>query len=202
MNVARPPLHRVSARASILVMSLVLAATVGWAEPADEKKPETQDKPTATEKAKSDEGKVYTNKDLQRLFAPDPADQAPDGATDAPSAPAAGAPVTPATPTAEQDPLEWLNNRTKAKTDRQSQIDEAQAELFAAEDKLANVRKELLATVNPFSARPELSEEEKAYRRTSGETALERNERTKVMEQEAQAAVDEARTKLERVKRQ
>jgi len=209
MNVARPPFRRALARFSILAVSVALVASAAWAEPADESKPKSPDKPATAENAKADEVKVYTNKDLARLFPPDPAEKPagetpPAGATDPRAAATSPRPAQRGgqTPPADQDPLEWLKNRQEAQASRQSRIDEAQAELFAAEEKLANLKKELLATVNPFSARPKLSDEEKEYRRTSGETALERNERVKALEQEAQQAVDEARANLERVKRE
>jgi hypothetical protein len=58
----------------------------------------------------------------------------------------------------------------------------------------------MLAVRNPFSARPKLSEQEIEYRRTSGETALQRAERTQKALDDARANLATALAKLDRVK--
>ena len=134
---------------------------------------------------KRDRGvKVWTNEDLERLGR---GAYATTGDSDGNMASAQS--------------LRWLQQQEREKASRSVRIAEAQAELDAAEAKLANLEKQLLATVNPFSARPQLSDEEKELRRTSGETALERRERTKQLADEARAEVQAARTKLDQARR-
>jgi hypothetical protein len=142
---------------------------------------------TPKEKVQIDEGLVITNAVLDRLFGPSP---------EAPTAPVAEEPVDQAPSSRPADALKVLRDEQATAVQRERMIAEAQAELDAAKAKLANLEVELLATRNPFSKRPELSEEEKEYRRSSGETAAERNERIQKLVDEARVEVQAAEENL------
>jgi len=88
-----------------------------------------------------------------------------------------------------EDPLDRLLQYEAAAAERKQRIAEAQRDLDAAQAKLANLEVQLMATRNPFSRRPKLSEEEIEHRLTSGETALERFERTQLLVEEARGEV-------------
>lgn len=97
--------------------------------------------------------------------------------------------------------LDWLFARQARRQERQARIAEAEAEVVEARAKLSNLEIQLLATRNPFSRRPVLSEKEIEYRATSGETALERFERTKLLVEDARAELSSAERALARVER-
>jgi hypothetical protein len=133
---------------------------------------------------------VITNDDLTRMFG---ASETREPAT--PSGP--GDPA--AQPADLPDPLAMIEQEKKAQAERESEVAQAKSELAAARQKLANLEKQLLATRNPFSARPKLSEEEQERRAAQQETAAERNERTQKLVEEARAEVAEAEANLARV---
>jgi len=134
------------------------------------------------------EGQVFTNALLDQLFG---ATEEEDAATE--SAPA---PPTPGTSTPAPDPLKVMQEGVAERNQRQRLIQEAQKEVEAAKAKLAKLEVQLRATGNPFSARPELSDEEKKVRAESGESASERAERTAKMVEEAKAEVKAAEDRL------
>ena len=125
---------------------------------------------------------TYTNRDLERMF---------------------GAPAAPATtPTSSDgdDSLNWLEEQRTARAERVANIVEAEAEVAAARKSLKNLEVQLLATRNPFSARPKLSEEEVEYR-VQGEGAAARNRRTQVLVDEARQELKEAEARLDLARR-
>ena len=97
--------------------------------------------------------------------------------------------------------MDWLFTEQARRQERQARIDEARAGVAEARSRLENLEIQRLATRNPFSRRPRLSEEEIEYRATSGETALERFERTEVLVEEARAELSEAEHELDRARR-
>ena len=163
---------------------------------------EIQSKKTGTAKTYSNEdlegkqptAKVYTNDDLSRRY----------GASEAPEAPAATPEGSraPGTPQNAPDPLALMEQEKKAQAAREDEVAQAESALAAAQAKLANLEKQLLATRNPFSARPQLSEEEQKSRATSEETAAERNARTQKLVEEAKVEVAEAEAHLSRARSQ
>jgi len=145
------------------------------------------------EAAKS-EARVFTNEDLEEGAL---TDKDPEGAyrlTGTPSSSDAPPPLSSLMD--RTDPLEALESEQAAAEKRKARIADAERELRAARDKLANLEVQQLATRNPFSKRPQLSDEEKETRATSGETAAQRNERTNEMVVEAKADVAAAQKKL------
>ena len=136
--------------------------------------------------------KVYTNDDLSRMY----------GASEEPAATDSGATATPGTarPADMPDPLALMEQQQKDQAAKQKEIAEAEAALSAAQARLKNLEVQLLATRNPFSARPELSEEEQEIRAEGGESAAERAERTQKLVDEAKEAVAKAESDLRRVR--
>ena len=142
--------------------------------------------------------KVYTNADLKKMF-----DIVAKEDRGQPPADTAGVPAEGSEkpgPTSETDPLKWLQQRQSAQREHRKAVSEAQATLKAASERLANLERQLLAARNPFSARPQLSDEEKATRRDGGETAAERNERTKELVEKARAEIRAAEAELARLR--
>jgi hypothetical protein len=140
-------------------------------------------------------GEVFTNALLDKLFG---ASEEGENAAAAPGTPTPGTP-TPATPgsdAAPADPLQVMQDGIAERNQQQRMIADAQNELDAATAKLAKLEVQLLATGNPFSARPDLSDEEKEYRANSGESAEDRRNRTVTMVDEAKAEVKAAEDKL------
>ncbi len=146
-------------------------------------------------KKSKDEVKVYTNADLEKYKT-----EEPEAEETAPAAkPAAGTKEADAkTPGEAADPLQWLQQRKAAQQEQAKALAEAEAAVTAAKTKLANLERQLLATRNPFSARPELSEEEKAKRAEGGETAV--HERTKEMVEKAREELRKAEAELARLR--
>ena len=98
------------------------------------------------------------------------------------------------------DPLKWLQQRQAAQQEHREALEKAAKELQAARTKLADLERQLLATRNPFSARPVLSEEEKKDRREGTETAAMRTERTQRLVEESREAVRAAEAELARLR--
>jgi len=140
-------------------------------------------------KVKLQDGMVITNDLLNRIVGP-----APEAPSEVGSASAdTGAPATPDRPAvAPADPMRALIDQQAAAATRQRRIAEAESDLEAAKTRLANLEVQLLAARNPFSKRPQLSDEEKEERRTSGETAAQRYERTQEQVEAARAEVGAA----------
>ncbi len=135
------------------------------------------------------EGQVFTNALLDRLF----------GATeDGETAAGSGSPATapPGTATPAPDPLKAMQEGVAERNQRDRLIQEAQKEVEAAKARLAKLEVQLLATSNPFSARPALSDEEKEVRANSGESAQARRDRTAKLVEEARTEVKAAEDKL------
>ncbi len=100
----------------------------------------------------------------------------------------------------EQDSLKWLRQRQQAQQAHRKALAEAETALSGAKARLANLEKQLLATRNPFSARPELSDEEKGQRQEAAETAAQRYERTKELVEKAREEVRAAEAELARLR--
>jgi hypothetical protein len=170
----------------LIIVSLVPAF-------ADEKARGPYDR-VATGKPPVKDSKVYTNADLAKLVGiteeaerePVPADTGGAGAEK----------PEPEVP----DPLLWLQQSEAAKKEQRAAVAEAEAAVAAAHQRVTDLEKELLAVSNPFAARPKLSDEEKAKRAESKETAQERHERMKNMLDEARQAARAADAELARVR--
>ncbi len=180
----------------VLICCAVLAAALSTAPVlADEaKSPYSR---VATGKApQKDAAKVYTNADLEKLV-----DSVAEEDREQPPAGTAGAPAEGSKkpdPKSDTDPLTWLQQRQSAQREHRKAVSEAQAAVNAARERLVNLERQLLAARNPFSTRPQLSDEEKATRREGGETAAERHERTKELVENARTEIRAAEAELAR----
>jgi hypothetical protein len=156
---------------------------------------------------------VYTNATLSKLYGTLPEKPIPVGQSyttkdlvdryGEPLAAADGAQPDPGSDsgTAEAyDPLQALQDEQTQRASREQRIQTAEAELALAQQKVDDLKVQLLATRNPFSARPKLSDEEKAERLEAGETASERNERTQALYEEAEAELKAAQERLAQAK--
>jgi len=160
-----------------------------WAEPGAQTAAGDSIYAQATRGARIDDPstRVFTNAYLEELSR----DAAPFATEGSPASDA----------TEARSALDWLFAEQARRQERQARIDEAQVEVDEAQSRLDNLEVQLLATRNPFSRRPRLSEEEIEYRATSGETALERFERTGLLVEEARAELIEAKHELDRARR-
>jgi hypothetical protein len=157
---------------------------------------EIQAKKTGSAKTYSNEdlagkqptAKVYTNEDLTQRFGSTDESQ---GTQAAPARPPASG-----TPQNMPDPLALMEQQQASQAERKESIDVAEGTLAAAQQKLKSLEVQLLATSNPFSARPKLSAEEQETRATSGEDAAARRARTEKMVEEARAEVAKAEADL------
>jgi len=186
------------------VVILLVAVTPPFAEEA-EKKRGPYDRVASGEPSATDEKvKVYTNADLAKLTGiVEEADaKSAKGEAGEPGTPKPGAEkVDPAKQDAEKpDPLAWLQKRQAAQQEHSVALAAAEAAVVAARQRVTDLEKQLLATRNPFSARPTLSDEEKEKRRTSGETAAQRNKRNQESLDQAREAVKAAEAELTRVR--
>lgn len=139
---------------------------------------------------------TYTNEDLARMFGP-----SRDESTEA-SPGSSGSAAASGSDDSNYDPLAAMEKEKQENADREKRITEAESTLAAAQAKLKNLEVELLATRNPFSARPQLSEEEKEHRATAGESAAERNARVQKAVEKARAEVAEAEAALAQARAQ
>lgn len=131
----------------------------------------------------------YSNADLR------PLETAADTETAGETPPPAPAPQV-------EDPLVWMQKREDEARQRQATIEQAESELAAARQRLAELEKQALAVANPFAARPRLTAEEMETRQTSGETAAQRHARTMEMVEQAREAVAAAEEQLAQSYRQ
>ena len=154
---------------------------------------------TRGREAKDSNVKVFTNEDLEGEIE---VDKKVEGAYTLTGTPA---PPRTAPSLAELrdrvDPLKELEAEQAAADSRRERISTAERELDAARKKLANLEVQQRATRNPFSKRPQLSDEEKEIRATSGENAAQRAERTDEMVTEAKADVATAEKRLSAARR-
>jgi len=163
---------------------------------AQEAKKGPYDRVASGKAPKKEAVRVYTNADLKKL--PEVAAEAGEGQA---------AVETPATakgsekePEKGPDPLTWLRQRQDAQRKHGKAVSEAEAVLAAAKQQLASLERQMLAARNPFSARPQLSDEEKAERRDSGESASKRYERTQELVEKTREAVRVAEAELVRLR--
>ncbi len=182
---------RVSIGCAVLAAGL-LSAMVS----ADEAKKGPYDRVTS-KKTPQEEVKVYTNADLEKMF-----DIVVDEDREQPAAkpPATSKGPEKAEPKKAPDPLTWLRQRQDAQREHHKAVAEAEAAVTAGKQQVANLERQLLATRNPFSARPELSDEEKAKRQEGGEGASNRYERTEELVEKAREAVRAAESELARLR--
>ena len=145
---------------------------------------------------KKEATKVYTNADLKKL--PEIAAKAGEGQAAVETA--ATAKGSEKEPEKAPDPLTWLRQRQDAQREHGKAVSEAEAVLTAAKQQLANLERQLLAARNPFSARPKLSDEEKAERQDNRESAAERYERTQELVEKTREAVRVAEAELLRLR--
>lgn len=179
----------------VICCVVLIAGSLGPSISADEAKgPYAR---VASGKApQQDAVKVYTNADLEKMF-----DIVAEEDREQPAAtPAPAEGSEKAEPKSETDPLTWLRQRQGAQREHRKAVSEAEAALNAARAQLANLERQLLAARNPFSARPELSDEEKATRRDSGETAAKRYERTQELVEKAREEIRVAEAELARLR--
>ena len=183
---------RVSIGCAVLAAGL-LSAMVS----ADEAKKSPYARVTSEKTTQKDAVKIYTNADLEKMFnivAEEDREQ-PAGK---PPTVAKGSETTE--PKKAPDPLTWLRQRQDAQRKHAKAVSDAQAALTAATQQVANLERQLLAARNPFSARPALSDDEKAKRQEGGESAGKRYERTQELVEKAREAVRAAESELARLR--
>ena len=183
---------RVSIGCAVLVAGL-LGAVVS----ADEAKKGPYDRVTTKKTPQNEDVKVYTNADLEKMF-DIVAEEDREQPAAKPPAVAKGSETTE--PTKAPDPLTWLRQRQDAQREHGKAVAVAEAAVTSANQQVANLERQLLAARNPFSARPELSDEEKAKRQEGGESAAKRYERTQELVEEAREAVRAAESDLARLR--
>jgi len=190
---------RVSTLFAVLAAGLLAAAVVAD-EPKGRYTPVASGKPPQRGSVK-----VYTNADLAKMFPVVAEEDREKPATETKTAEGTPAETdTPAAPDApaEPDPLTWLNQRQQAQREHQVAIERAQSALTTARSNLANLERQAMAARNPYSARPQLPDEEIEKRRQGGETAAQRNERTQGLVEKAREAVRAAEAEIARLQTQ
>ena len=141
--------------------------------------------PTPRAKGKTPEASLsFSNDDLEDMYGPG----------DAPEPPSTGSQQGAPKASDAKDPLETMAERKSRAEDQQQRVVEARSEVESARQQVARLEKQLLAVKNPFAARPELDEEEKARRSERAEGTAERLART-------QKELDEARQRLAEAQR-
>ncbi len=174
--------------------ALLAIGLVGADVSAQETKKEPKDRVERKKAPAKDEVKVYTNADLEKFKIVKEEDDGETPATPPPADPKEAKKEAP------PDPLQLLRQQQAAQRDRAKAIAEAEAAVTTAKEKLANLERQLLATRNPFAARPEISKEEKAQRAEGGETAAQRYDRTKEMVEKAREELRNAEGELARLR--
>lgn len=186
------------------ILAAALLVALSPAVLADEQKKEDPKQDESAEKKSSEAGKakadeeevvVFTNDDLKRLYGePEPAPAPP-----APAQPAQpGAKPGDAAPQPPANPLEWMENRKAQAQDRAQKIAEAEKALADAQQKVNDLDLRLKALRNPYRARPQISNEERAEWDQMG--TAERVKRTEEQLQEARTAAEQARAELQRLR--
>lgn len=181
----------------VLILCAVLLGSVWMAPPVagETQKKGPYDKVASGNRAAKDDVKVYTNEDLKKRFGI--AEEEDREAAAKPDVKERGAGETVAQ---TNDPLAWLQQRRAAQQEQRLALDQAQKAIVAARERLANLKKQLLAARNPFAARPQLSKEEKQTRSEARETASERYQRTEKLVADAHEAVRAAEAELARLR--
>ena len=183
----------------LVVVLVAIFMLPAWAE-------ETQRSPydrvaTGKPPQRDETVKVYTNSDLEKLFGIVAEEDREAGAAD--DADERPTPATNRRPAkSSDDALKWLQERRAQQAASATAMQEAQSELAKARERLANLEKQLMAVRNPFSARPQLTEEEKEQRRNQPESANERYKRTEALVEEAREEVRAAEAKLAEIRSQ
>jgi hypothetical protein len=143
----------------------------------------------AGKKAEAGATLSFSNDDLESMYGkPEPAAPAPTPAKAA-SKPTDGA-KTDRAKTA--DPLAAMEDAKAREAERRQRVADATTALESARAEVARLEKQVLAIKNPFSARAELSDEEKAKRFEGQESASARLARTEKMLDEARQRLAEA----------
>lgn len=140
--------------------------------------------------------KVYTNADLDSLWAGDTRAWA---TTPSLPTPPAELEATPESAPLGVDSLAWLEAQKAQSQNRARAIADAEAELLAAQEAVVNLEKQRLAISNPFAARPDLSPEEKTAR-ADGDSIAARVARTEKELADARERVANAQATLNRAR--
>jgi len=146
--------------------------------------------------------KVYTNEDLQKLATGTPIDvmfKPSDAPAPAEPSAEAGAPAkadeTGSEPGAKtQDPVGWLEQRQIDSQRRKQQVAEAQEQVDAAAQRIADLEDRLRKVKNPLLARPKMAEDEREG--WQGMSNPERAAHTEAALQQARDELETARQEL------
>ncbi len=163
-------------------LALLIVFLVGTTTAGESKDSKTKAKPKP--KAEEEEVLTFTTEDMERKYGKSPK---PTPATQ-PSA----------EPEAKPDPLAQLQASQQAERDKLVQRAEAQRQVQAAQEKVAELEKRLASLRNPLLARPQLTEEEKAAWNGADQV-----DRVRMTEENLAAAHDElaaARTALNKLR--
>jgi len=202
---------------SLALVVLLLPAALAEDEKKEEPKPPEkaaepaktgEESPTGEEVQKDlSEGRVFTNEDLERLFGGEAEEEivppAAEGVPGEGAAPPERRPVEPVPGEAAgqpTDPLQWMQERQAREAQRREKIAEAEAAVTAAQQKVSDLEKRLLAIRNPYLARPDIPEEEKGEWDAMG--AQERVDATEEQLRQAREDLQTAQQELARLRGQ
>jgi hypothetical protein len=173
-------------------------------------------KDAARGEGESDEVLVFTNEDLERLFADTEAEaksrplDLPPAKNGAEQAEPAGGQAAPEPPVKQvepsgaagneqfADPLQWMADRKAQRADWERRVAEAEQEVATLQERVTELEKRILATRNPLLARPKIPEEEKEE--WDSGTAPERVEKSQEQLDQAKAELAEAQRELTRLR--
>jgi len=169
-------------------------------EPATEKAPDSAILKAAREESADDDVIVFTNDDLDRFSTGRrAADEKPPSGQREPG-------PTPRTKPGEKpsDPLDWMKQQQEQEERRREAIAAAEQQVVDAEARVAEMEKRLLATKNPFLARPgppESTDEKRAEEEAAEWDRMDGSERVSRSEQDLQQAREDlARARDERAR--
>ena len=193
-----------SARRSPAAFALVLLAIVGLVvsgqvciagDPETDEDPKAADseaKPDA-EKKEPEEGKVYTNADLERMFGAAPAPKAVEGKPGAGEAAAGAAPKLP-------DALDTMQDAQARGKTRQLQAAEVEKEVAAKRADVEMLEQRILRIRNPLLPRPEADLTPEEREEWKGLTSPQRVDLTQKQLDQARKELAEAEARLKKLK--
>jgi hypothetical protein len=154
----------------ILAVALIGLTPIACATEEEAKQEETKAAESSGEQKAEEEVKVYTNADLEKMFADESANETVPP-TQLPPAPESAAkpeesakPAEPAKPPAESkpsDPLSLMQQQQAQKEERQRNRAEAEKAVADARARVEQLEERIMALKNPYRARPVIPDDEK-----------------------------------------
>jgi hypothetical protein len=206
------PKHASTPLAWLLTAAVACFISVACAteKSSEQKEPESPPKAEKAEEPAEQEVKVYTNEDLEKLFGEEESMEP----TRLPSV--EQTPLPPADPSAEQepvmevkvegeppakpasDPLTLMRERQAQAEERNRAIAEAEQAVATASARVEQLELRISALRNPFRARPDIPEDERAEWDSMG--TRERLERTEEQLEQARADLAAAEQELAKIR--